>query len=196
MRFNIYWASRIVGRKLNVFPLFYFVFDGNFQVQAPGAYIWRGDLTEGFLHYRIGGLIFGGAYTWRGLFSEFYGILRNVSLQFMGIFYLHLPSYSSLAKTWLSIRNRISPGLHVLHLPLYRMVDCSFSFLSQSIADREQKSFDFEELEITLYIQKSQIRLASGTGNPGWSRTRPELVCCEEHQSECRYRVRQLKKYL
>ena len=37
-----------------------------FQVQAPrGAYIWRGDLTEGFLHYEFGGLIFGGAYTWR-----------------------------------------------------------------------------------------------------------------------------------
>ena len=34
-----------------------------FQVQAPGAYIWRGDLTEGFLRYRFGGLIFGGAYT-------------------------------------------------------------------------------------------------------------------------------------
>ena len=38
-----------------------------------GAYIWRGDLTEGFLRYRFEGLIFGGAYTWRGLFSEFYG---------------------------------------------------------------------------------------------------------------------------
>ena len=42
---------------------FYFVFDGNFQVQAPqGGYIWRGDLTEGFLCYELGGLIFGGAY--------------------------------------------------------------------------------------------------------------------------------------
>ena len=28
---------------------------------------------EGFLCYRFGGLIFGGAYMWRGLFSEFYG---------------------------------------------------------------------------------------------------------------------------
>ena len=48
----------------------------NFQEQAPGGggYIWRGDLTEGFLRYEFGGLIFGGAYTWRGLFSEFYGI--------------------------------------------------------------------------------------------------------------------------
>ena len=37
------------------------------------AYIWRGDLTDGFLRYQFGGLIFGGAYTWRGSFLEFYG---------------------------------------------------------------------------------------------------------------------------
>ena len=62
------------GMKFTVFSLFCFVFEGNFQVQAPGgAYIRRGDLTEGFLRYEFGGLIFGGAYTWRGLFSEFYG---------------------------------------------------------------------------------------------------------------------------
>ena len=47
-----------------LFILLYFVFEGNFQVQAPwGAYIWRGNLTEGFLHYEFGGLIFGKAYT-------------------------------------------------------------------------------------------------------------------------------------
>ena len=75
MRFKIDRASLIVGRKFTVFSLFFFLFKGNFQVQAPrGAYIWRGDLTEGFLRYEFGGLIFGGAYTWRGLFSEFYGI--------------------------------------------------------------------------------------------------------------------------
>ena len=46
-----------------------------FQVQAlGGAYIWRGDLTEGFLRYRFGGLVFEGAYKWRDLFSEFYGM--------------------------------------------------------------------------------------------------------------------------
>ena len=56
--------------NLPFFALFYFVFEGNFQVQAPrGAYIWRGDLTEGFLRYEFGGLIFGGAYTWTGLFG-------------------------------------------------------------------------------------------------------------------------------
>ena len=62
------------GSKFAVFALFYFVFEDNFPSTSPqGAYIWRGDLTEGFLRYRFGGLIFGGAYTWRGLFLEFYG---------------------------------------------------------------------------------------------------------------------------
>ena len=58
MCFKIDWASHVVGRKFTIFALFYFVFEGKFQVQAPlGAYIWRGDLTEGFLHYDFGGLI-------------------------------------------------------------------------------------------------------------------------------------------
>ena len=61
--FKINWASLTVGRKFTVFALFYSVFEGNFQVQAPGgAYIWRGDLTEGFLRYEFGALIHGGAY--------------------------------------------------------------------------------------------------------------------------------------
>ena len=73
MRFKIDWASLIVGKKFTVFALFCFVFEGNFQVQAPGgAYIRRGDLTEGFFALRVRG-----TYIWRGLymeglFSEFY----------------------------------------------------------------------------------------------------------------------------
>ena len=63
-RFNFDWYSLIVGRKLTVFPLFYYVFEGNFQIQARGGYIWTGDLTEGFLHYRFG------AYIWKGLYTE------------------------------------------------------------------------------------------------------------------------------
>ena len=39
LRFKIDWASLIVGRKFTVFALFYFVFEGNFQVQAPGGLI-------------------------------------------------------------------------------------------------------------------------------------------------------------
>ena len=75
MRFTIDWASLMVGSTFTVFALFYLVFEGIFQVQAPGGLIlfWRGDLTEDFLHHPFGGLIFGGAYTRRGLFSEFYG---------------------------------------------------------------------------------------------------------------------------
>ena len=77
MRFKIDWASLMVGNKCTVLALFYFVFEANFSSTSPwGAYIWRGDLTEGFLRYQFGGLIRGGAYTWRGLFSEFYGILN------------------------------------------------------------------------------------------------------------------------
>ena len=57
LRFKINRASPIVGSKFTVFALFYFVFEGNFQVQTPG------------------GRIFGGAYTWRGLFSQFYDML-------------------------------------------------------------------------------------------------------------------------
>ena len=61
--FKINWASLIIGRKFTFFALFYSVFEGNFQVHAPGgAYIWRGDLTEGFLRYEFGGFIHGGAY--------------------------------------------------------------------------------------------------------------------------------------
>ena len=74
--FKIDWASLIHGSKFTVFRLFHSVFEGNFPSTSPrGAYIWRGDLTEGFLRYRFGGLIFGGAHTWRGLFSEFCGNL-------------------------------------------------------------------------------------------------------------------------
>ena len=60
---NIDRASLIVGSKFTIFALFYFVFGGNFQSTSPrGAYIWRDDLTEGFLRYWFGGLIFRGAY--------------------------------------------------------------------------------------------------------------------------------------
>ena len=53
------WQAFFLEGNLPVF-LFCFVFEGNFQVQAP--YIWRGDSTEGFLRYDFGGLIHGGAY--------------------------------------------------------------------------------------------------------------------------------------
>ena len=74
LRFKIDWASLIVGSKFTVLALFYFVFEGSFPRTSPrGAYIWRGDLTEGLLRHR-----FGGAYIWRCLYMEglIFGILR------------------------------------------------------------------------------------------------------------------------
>ena len=76
LRLKIDWASLIVGSKFTIFALFYIFFEGNFPSTSPrGAYIWRSDLTEGFLRYRFGVPIFGGADTWRGLFLEFYSML-------------------------------------------------------------------------------------------------------------------------
>ena len=40
--FEIDCAILIVGMKDTVFALFYFVFVGNFQVQAPGVFIFGG----------------------------------------------------------------------------------------------------------------------------------------------------------
>ena len=68
LRFKIDWASLIVGRKFTVFALSYFVFEGNFQVQAPrppsrggggGAYIWRGFCVTSLGGLYMEGLIFG-----------------------------------------------------------------------------------------------------------------------------------------
>ena len=44
LRSKIDWASLIVGRKFTVFTLFYFVFEGNFQVQAPVGLISGGTI--------------------------------------------------------------------------------------------------------------------------------------------------------
>ena len=73
LRFKIDWAGLIVGRKFIVFALFYFVFEGNFQVQAPGGLILEGRFNGGFF-----GLPVWGAYIWRGLYMEglIFGILR------------------------------------------------------------------------------------------------------------------------
>ena len=65
--------------------------------KAPrGAYIRRSDLTEGFLCYNFGGLIFGGAYTWRGLFSEFYGIFQRPVWGYKAVSYLSLDFFLSV----------------------------------------------------------------------------------------------------
>ena len=49
-----------------------FVFEGNFQVQAPQGLYSERRFNGGFFALRVWG-----AYIWRGLFSEFYGIFQT-----------------------------------------------------------------------------------------------------------------------
>ena len=78
MYFKIDWASLILEVNLPFLLCFTLYLRAIFQVQALiGAYIWRGDLTEGFLLYQFGGLIFGGAYTMY-MDGLIFGILKYV----------------------------------------------------------------------------------------------------------------------
>ena len=57
LRFKIDRASPIVGKKITVFALFYFVFEGNFPSTSHrwGLYLEE-RFNGGFLRYRFGGL--------------------------------------------------------------------------------------------------------------------------------------------
>ena len=78
LRFKLDWPSLIVGSKFTVFVLFYFVFEGNFQVQAPWGLIFRGAILR-----RVFMLPVWGAYIWRGLYTEglIFGILRYLATE-------------------------------------------------------------------------------------------------------------------
>ena len=73
MRFKIDWDSLKVGRKFTVFSSFYFVFEGNFQGQAPGDLYLEGRFNGGF--FCVTSL---GAFICKGLNMEglIFGILR------------------------------------------------------------------------------------------------------------------------
>ena len=79
MHFKNDWASLIVGNKLTVFALLYFVFEGNFPSTSLKGVIFGGVIKQrifcvtGLGGLYLEGLIHGGAY-----FSEFYGIFRVI----------------------------------------------------------------------------------------------------------------------
>ena len=66
MRFKIDWASLVAGWKFTVFALFYFVFEGNFQVPSLGGALFGGGgrrFNGGFFALRVlGAYIHGRAY--------------------------------------------------------------------------------------------------------------------------------------
>ena len=63
LRFKIDWVSLILGRKFTVFLCFtlYLRAISKYKPPGGGTSIWRSDLTEGFMRYEFGGLVFGGA---------------------------------------------------------------------------------------------------------------------------------------
>ena len=73
LRFKIDWASLIRRSKFTVL----LCISGQFsKYNHRGAYIWSGDLTEGFFALPVWV-----AYFWRGLFSEFYGMWKRRTCQ-------------------------------------------------------------------------------------------------------------------
>ena len=71
--FKIDGASLTVRMKFIGFALFYFVFEGNFQVQSPSSLYLEGEFNRGFFVLRVWG-----DYIWRGLYMEglIFGILQ------------------------------------------------------------------------------------------------------------------------
>ena len=53
LRFKIDWVSLRVGRRFTVFALFCFVFEDNFQVQAPGELLFGGAYFRNFTVYQL-----------------------------------------------------------------------------------------------------------------------------------------------
>ena len=86
------------------------------------------------------------------------------------LYNLHLLSNSSPAKMWLSTQNRI-----------FSFTSIGTTLMVQVLPNGKSLDFDYfksRQMRWYIYIQNSQMNLASGAGNPGWLRTRPKLVCC------------------
>ena len=89
MRFKIDWACLIVGRKFTLFALFYFVFEDNFQVQAPGGLYLEGRFNGGFFALRVwGGLYLEGLIQGGPYFRNFTILLLRRKYFFAGSLFL------------------------------------------------------------------------------------------------------------
>ena len=82
LRLKIDWASHILFLKFTVFLCFTLYLRTISKYKPPGAYIWRDDLTEGFLRYEFWGLIFGGTYFRNSTVGRF-GILLGIRKKFI-----------------------------------------------------------------------------------------------------------------
>ena len=69
LRFKIYWASLIVGRKFTVFAFFTLYLREISKYKPPGRLNLEGRFNGGFFTLQVWG-----AYIWRGLFLQLYRI--------------------------------------------------------------------------------------------------------------------------
>ena len=114
-------------------------------------------------------------------------VRETCRFMFTRIFYLHLHSYSSLVKTWFSTHKQDFSALSFPR-PTLSTVECSW--LENRLAMTKRACIWWHEIEakkviyIHTYIhaykrtciQNSQMGLALGTDNTGFSCMRPELV--------------------
>ena len=127
----------VVGRKFTIFALFYFVFEGKFQVQVPrGAYIRRGDFNGGFFALR-----FWRAYIWRGLDMEglIFGILRY-------LFFTCLLGPTSLYAQSINTAQDNQRN-YCLEVNVLSFTDCFFPF------------FLFSSKELLVFVQRHQSKI-------------------------------------
>ena len=99
MRFKTDWASLIVGSKFTVFALLYCVFEGNFPgTNSRRAYIWRGDLTEGFCVTGLEGLYLEGLIHGEAYFRNF-TVFNRVHHDYNAKIRLGKNTFEQVAKT-------------------------------------------------------------------------------------------------
>ena len=80
--------------------MFYFVFEANFQVQAPGGLYLKGRFTRGFFALWVWG-----AYKRRGLFLEFNNCITKMEVGALSIQWLPLfaaSPYIEIMPPWLA----------------------------------------------------------------------------------------------
>ena len=106
--------------KFTFFALFFFVFS---KYKPPGASIWRGDLTEGFLRYRLGSLIFGRAYFRNFTVSpEVHNSISTILFSdFYGIFLAFKPHWKASAKILIYVLN-FSCACFARHLQTAKLI--------------------------------------------------------------------------
>ena len=99
------WKEICVSKSIGLPFLLCFTLYLTAIFQVRGAYIWRGNLTEGFLHYRHEGLIHGGDYFQN--FTVFYFMKFSLMFRVRRVHKTVLPGLSLIFRA--AVANKDSP---------------------------------------------------------------------------------------